>query len=137
MASFTPLRTLAGHKGEVLSLAMTQKGETLATGSHDGTVRLWQPESGELLHVLTDHAGPVTAVSFTHNDQFLASKSADSTVRLWRCADWQTVAILEETHSSFAFAGLAFQPNGNLLASLGDKDTVIRIWALDFAVWQK
>ena len=64
-------------------------------------------------------------------------KSADSTVRLWRCADWQTVAILEETHSSFAFAGLAFQPNGNLLASLGDKDTIIRIWALDFAVWQK
>jgi WD40 repeat protein len=74
----------------------------------------------------------VTSVSFAADGRFLASKSADGSVRLWRCDKWGTIAILAETHSSYAFAGLAFHPYQPTLATLGERDRVIRIWDLDF-----
>ena len=98
-------------------------------------MHLWQTASGEPLTSLTAHKKPVTAVSFSADGQLLATKSADSTVRLWRTDNWETIAILEEPHSKFAFAGLAFHPTQPTLATLGEKDKIIRIWELDLAQW--
>jgi len=43
------LRTLAGHKDQVTSVAFTPDGKTLASGSYDHTIRLWKVETGECL----------------------------------------------------------------------------------------
>lgn len=134
LASGQTKQTLAGHRGEVLDLALSPDGQLIASASHDSDVRLWQID-GALLTVLTLHKKPITAVSFSADGQLLASKSADDTVRLWRTSDWETVAILEEPHSKFAFSGLAFHPSQPTLATLGDKDKVIRVWDLDTAQW--
>jgi GTPase SAR1 family protein len=56
----------------------------------------------------------------------------DSTVRLWRCDKWQTVATLRERVSEYWPPAICFHPKDpSILATLGGKDKVIRIWQLD------
>jgi WD40 repeat protein len=41
-----PLRRLNGHTGIVGPMAFSPDGELLATGADDGTVQLWDPQTG-------------------------------------------------------------------------------------------
>jgi WD40 repeat protein len=58
-------------------------GQTLASGSADGTVRLWGVADGRLLRTLEGHTGWVQSVAFSPDGRLLASASIDGTVRLW------------------------------------------------------
>src|SRR5947199_3802572 len=73
------LRTLEGHQGVVYSVAFDPQGETLASGSDDKTVKLWEARSGKLLRTLEGHQGVVMSVSFDPQSGMLASGSADNT----------------------------------------------------------
>jgi GTPase SAR1 family protein len=127
------LRTLNGHSDSVTSVAWSPDGKTLASGSVDNTIRLWNPDTGLQTSILEGHTSFVNNVSFSYDGSLLASKSNDGTVRLWRTVTWETVAILGESASTVWPPGLAFHPKSPILATLGEKDTVIRIWDLDVA----
>ena len=77
------LALLAGHAGWVLSVCFSPDGATLASGSWDGTVRLWDVTAGEHLRTLTRHTGWVSTVCFSPDGATLASGSRDGTVLLW------------------------------------------------------
>ena len=74
---------LTGHTFTVWSVAFSPDGLTLASGSQDKTIRLWNVATGELIATLTGHTGPVKSVAFSPDGVVLASGSKDSTVRLW------------------------------------------------------
>ena len=59
-------------------------GKTLAGGSRDGTVRLWEVKTGEQKQVFTGHVGSVKGVAFSPEGKTLASGSRDGTVLLWK-----------------------------------------------------
>jgi WD40 repeat protein len=71
----------------VLSVAFTEDGNTLATGSEDRTVILWDvadPTAPRPLgKPLTDHTGAVWSVAFTGDGGTLATGSRDGTTILW------------------------------------------------------
>ncbi len=76
--------TLRGHEDWVRSVAFSPDGQTLASGSDDQTVQLWdlrEPEAEPV--VLRGHEASVLSVAFSPDGQTLASGSADQTVRLW------------------------------------------------------
>src|SRR5262249_23139618 len=85
-------------------------GQTLASGSTDKTVRLWNVATGTELGVpLTGNTHSVESVAFTPDGQLLVSGSADHTVRVWQAA--VTVpprfAQLRNEVCSFLGAGLS------------------------------
>jgi len=76
------IRTLDGHEHVVWSVAFDSQGGTLASGSGDQTVKLWEVQSGKLLRPLEGHENGVFGVSFDPQGGTLASGSGDRTVKL-------------------------------------------------------
>ncbi|UBF24634.1 serine/threonine protein kinase [Kovacikia minuta CCNUW1] len=116
---------LTGHTSWVRSVAIHPDGNLLASGSGDKTVKLWNLETGELLHTIAAHSSWVRAIATSPNGQTLASCSNDKTVKLW---DWQSGELLQtlEGHTDWV-RSVAFSPDGYLLAS-SSQDKSIRIW---------
>jgi WD40 repeat protein len=59
-------------------------GQTLASGSQDETIKLWNLKTGDLLRTLTGHKGSVRSVAISADGQTLASGSLDQTIKLWK-----------------------------------------------------
>ncbi|MFD9095690.1 NB-ARC domain-containing protein, partial [Streptomyces collinus] len=87
-------RTLTGHSGPVTSVAIAADGSWLATGSGDGTVRVWDRATGTCTATLTGHRGQVSAVAIAADGSWLATGSGDGTVRVWDRATGTCTATL-------------------------------------------
>src|SRR4051794_13582589 len=74
--------TLRGHTARVSSVAFTPDGRTLASGSYDNTIKLWDVRTGKERATLK-HLDGVSAVTFAADGKTLASGSEDKTVKLW------------------------------------------------------
>jgi len=129
------LQILTEHTGSIRDIAWSSDGQRFASASADNTIRLWAAASGKALQILEGHEDGTQGVDFSANDRLLASKSSDNTIRLWRCDTWECLAVLEEPANPTKWIpSLAFHPRLPVLATLGEKDTIIRIWELDEAL---
>ena len=73
-------RKLTGHKGHVTSVAFD--AQHIVSGSRDKTIKVWDRETGALVHTLTGHEGAVTSVAL--DGQHIVSGSEDKTIKVWR-----------------------------------------------------
>ena len=78
----------------VSAVAIAPDGTWLATAGDDGTVRIWDPATGQQRATLTGHTGPVRAVAIAPDGTWLASGGDDGTVRIWDTATGQQRATL-------------------------------------------
>jgi len=127
------LQKMVGHTKSTYGVAWSPSGLHLASASTDGTIRLWNTNNGKALQVLEGHSGGVGSIAFSSNNDWLASKGSD-TVKLWHCNTWNCVVTISESVNSNWTVGIAFHPHLPILATLGENDTIIRIWELDEAV---
>ena len=77
------LVTLEGHESTVRSVCFSPDGRQVASGSYEGTVRLWDVETGACVRTLEGHGGSVRSVCFSPDGWMVATGSSDNTVRLW------------------------------------------------------
>ena len=83
----SPLKRLKGHSRGVSSLCFLEKKKLLVSAGIDQSLRVWNLETGKLVHSLDNHTLPVHGISLRPGAEGLpmvASVSDDRTVRLWQ-----------------------------------------------------
>ncbi len=121
----------------VLTTAFSPDGTLLAAGGASGNIHLWQGNDRELLSICHGHGRWIWALAFNPTSDLLASGGSDGMVRLW------TIATIRDNESNtggpsdYTLAGhtntifgLAFHPNGQILASASADCTII-LWEIE------
>jgi WD40 repeat protein len=122
---------LSGDTRPVVATAFSPRGDWLATGSDDGTARLWKPglPSSPPI-VLHGHTAAITALSFSADSRWLVTSSKDSTATLWDLASSGAAHRVTLRGHRGAVNVVAFSPAGRWLATAGD-DSTVRLWDLN------
>jgi WD40 repeat protein/predicted Ser/Thr protein kinase len=106
-------RQLAGHRDFVSGLAFSPDGSILATGSIDGSIRLWNTTSGELIGSLPGHMQETTDVDFSPDGRTLASVCRNESLKLWHLPTMREVVSVNEPGAGL---WVRFSPDGRKLA---------------------
>jgi WD40 repeat protein len=125
--SGTPLYSLL-HDGEVLSVAFSADGRLIASGSADGTARVWSAAGGLELdrfsHPRGQRSNAVRRVSFSPDGSRLLTVGGDRFARLFDLRRGeQTLAL----NNGVLLQSARFSHDGKLVAT-GGADRIIRIW---------
>ncbi len=112
-------------KTNLTALALSPDGKTLAVGEGDGTLRLWEAETGKEVATLSRHTRDIFGLRFSPDGKVLASGSDDGQLCLW---DVATGKLLHEPalHAGGLWA-IAFAPDGKTLAT-GGRDPTLLVW---------
>lgn len=83
--------TLQGHSAVVATVQVHPVFTVVVSGSEDGTIKVWDHESGEYVRTLKGHTNTVNSLDFTPTGSHLASCSTDLSIKLW---DFSTYACI-------------------------------------------
>uniref|UniRef100_A0A8C9YX51 Apoptotic protease-activating factor 1 n=1 Tax=Sander lucioperca TaxID=283035 RepID=A0A8C9YX51_SANLU len=123
-------KVLQGHKEQVrsFSLLSTLPVDTrLLSWSFDGTVKMWDIESGEKLQDIQAHRGAILSCHVSPDGCLFATTSADKTAKLWQCESWQCVHTLSGHQD--CVRSCRFSWDSRCLAT-GDDNGEIRLWSV-------
>jgi len=136
--------TLRGHTDRISSVAISSDGHWLASGSRDGTARIWDVSAVRsddksvdtaALIVVNEDKEPITSVAFSPDGRWLVTGGGgwDTTARLWDISTQMTegshirdASRILHGHAS-AVTAVAFSADGQWLAT-GSRDTTARLW---------
>jgi WD40 repeat protein len=126
-ASLRGIDVMTSHTGAVVSVAFSPDDKTMATGSADKSVRLWDVASHRQIgSPLTGHTGAVLSVAFSRDGKTLATGSDDKLVRLWDVASHRQIGSPLTGHTG-AVLSVAFSRDGRTMVT-GSADGSARLW---------
>ena len=121
---------LVGHEAEVLDVGFTPDGARILTASRDGTIKIWDEETREILDTFEGHQGPVHDLQISQSGATVAS-SGEVDVLVW---DLATLDIKQEIVGHVGdVGGIDISPDESLLLTSSHVDSTTRLW--DLSPW--
>lgn len=107
-------RPLEGHSGSANSLCVTPDEKRVVSGSLDKTLRLWETDSGECLHILEGYGDSVGIVRVAPDGKQVVSGSGDDTIRFWEIESGECLCKIKvHTDTFFESMEVIVANNGN------------------------
>lgn len=128
------VHTLTGHAYYVCTVAINADRQTIASGATDHLIKIWNLQTGKLLHTIQKHSGDVNCLAFSPDGKKLVSASWASSrnpkknpIYLWDLSSREELRTFSEHFGSVL--SVAISPDGNNLVS-GGADRTIKLWNL-------
>jgi len=129
-------RPLPGHEKSTKAAAFSSDGRWLATGSDDGTIRLWNLMDADPTRQsvrIGRHDGAVRGLAFSPDGTWLISSGADGKLRFWRrTAEGASAGPVFSGREHGPIQTFAISPNGDWLV-FGTQNGNVCIWKLSAA----
>ncbi len=116
-----------GHRDHVPGVAMSSDGK-LAVSAWERELRVWNLDTGCLVHALIGHQGPVNGVALSANGEIAISASADHTLKVWDVKHKYERQTLVGHFGSVR--GVAVSPDGRFAGS-ASRDRTLRFWDVE------
>jgi len=130
-----PRRSLQGHSHFVQDVVVSSDGQFALSGSWDGTLRLWDLNTGATTRRFVGHTKDVLSVAFSADNRQILSGSRDKSIKLWNTLGDCKYTIgssagSEEGHSEWVSC-VRFSPStvNPLIVSCG-WDKLVKVWNL-------
>ncbi|AEV87014.1 putative WD repeat-containing protein [Actinoplanes sp. SE50] len=121
-------RTLHGHTDRVESICAVPGSRTAISGGRDGTLRIWDLESGACLRTLTGHTGSVLSVTTDGTGRTIVSAGRDKTIRVWDAESGACVRTL--TGQGSVVYSVAVSADGRRAVSSARDGDRLLVWDL-------
>jgi len=119
------VRTLNGHKSQVVKMTFLPSGDVLASISADGTLNLWNVKTGKLVKTLSDPKDSFGAFALSDNGALLAKTGQKNSIRIYDLVNNKALITLQG-HENF-INQMVFSPDGNFLATVSDDRSLV-LW---------
>lgn len=125
-----------GHRWNVCCVAFSPDGRTMASGSDDESIKLWDVATRNVRQTLKGHDGSVRCLAYHPKGKILASGGEDREVKLWNTVTGKNY-VSYEIHKESVHS-LAFTPDGALLASASEDGVHVLDLAslMTYSQWQ-
>lgn len=111
--------------GDILGIAFSPNGQSLATSDNKGVVQIWDAETVEQRVCCAGHQHWAWDINFSPDGQYLASVGDDYLLRLWDVTNGELLSVYRG-HTR-PVNTVIFSPNGRMLAT-ASQDHTIRLW---------
>ena len=121
---------MPSHSHYVQDVAISSDGQFALSGSWDGTLRLWDLQSGETSRRFVGHSKDVLSVAFSADNRQIVSGSRDKTINLWNTLGQLKYTLADDGHQEWVSC-VRFSPNLStpLVVSAG-WDKLVKVWSL-------
>ncbi|QSJ16436.1 serine/threonine protein kinase [Nostoc sp. UHCC 0702] len=125
--NLSSVNTLTGHSEAVSSVAIAPDGQTIASASHDRTIKLWNLQTGKLIRTIYGHSLPVLSVAISPDGQTLTSGSLDETIKQWNLSNGQQIRSIKADGYVAWNNAIAITSDNQIIAT-GSADKTVRLW---------